>query len=223
MTNADYTTERLYQEFGSRLASAQPDGTYAWLAQTLQSLPATQRAVHAALIAFTGKLEAIAWLEDNVASPVTDAWGIGAALLGTPWPRISSWLAAGGARRLMALDAIFACRSPAPNMSPLHQIAAPVLPEAPTPAELEASLAAALAAAPTPRIQSSVAAIRRCSAEILAIRSRNVAAADLPKLFLNPEDFTGAARILERHAEISGGIRESVEQAIHEHKTQTRH
>lgn len=217
------TADQLFQDFRSRLASDEPEKAFAWIAQALLGLPPAQRAANASLIAYTGRLEAIAWLEGNVASPVTDAWGVAAALLGTPWPRIQSWLMAAGARRLMALDALLAYRSPAPNMSPLHQIVAPVLPEAPTLGELETRLARVLVEAPTPRIEGSVASIRAHAAQIVSIRSRNVAVVDLPRLFLDPQGFQGATPILQRHAEISAGIRESVEQVIRDHESRTRH
>ncbi len=218
-----YTSGSLHEEFASRLASDEPESVFSWVSQVLESLPPAQRANGVILVAYTGSPSGLSWLENNVASPVKDAWGIAAALLGATWPRIESWLSDSGAKKLMALDALLACRRAVPSMAPLHQIAAPTLQGAPTPKNLDACLSKVLATTPTPRVEAAVASIRKHSEEILAIRNRSVAVSDMPKLYLNPLKFPGAASILEKHEIVARGIRESVAEVLSEHITQTRH
>jgi hypothetical protein len=126
----------------------------------LTSVLATQstslRSSNSYRVAYTGCLEAIDWLEGNVASPVTNDWGSGAALLGTPWPRLVSWLRADGPQRLMSLDALISYRAPAPNMSALAEIASPVLPEPSTPSEFQIVLGDILRSQTTPRVRKAV-------------------------------------------------------------------
>jgi hypothetical protein len=223
MTTEELSPAALLEEFETRLSTDEPTAVLLWLVSALESLTPVQRSANATLVAYTGRPEAIAWLENHVASPVKDSWGVAAALLGVPWPRIKSWLMTPGAKRLMGLDALYAVRSPAPNMAPLHQIASPVLVDAPSMDELEDCLSKVMESSPTPRIESMTAAIRKCSADILAIRSRNVPVTDMPKLYFSPHDFPGAVRVLADHAEIAAGIRKSVEDVLREHETRTRH
>lgn len=146
----------LHEPLSQYLREAGPRVTFTWLVSVLRSQSSALRASNSYLVAYTGCPEAIDWLEVNVASPVTTHWGQGAALLGTPWPRIKAWLASGGPKQMMALDTLIAYRAPAPNMAPLAQVASPVLPEAPELNEYQASLNAVAAEASTPRIRQSV-------------------------------------------------------------------
>jgi len=172
------------------------------------------RSSNSFLVAYTGCPGAIDWLEATVASPVTTHWGEGAALLGTPWPRIQNWLAAGEALRLMALDTLVAYRAPAPNMAPLAQIAAPVMPDAPTHGELGQALATALNEQPTPRVRKTVETILAHATEILTRKDRRVSVSDLPRLFLQPDFFPNAAEILSRHETVVSGMRQSVQDVL---------
>src|SRR3546814_19407369 len=90
-------------------------------------------------------------------------------------------------------------------MSPLHQIVAPVMPGAPNPEELESALASTLASKDTPRIRSVVSGIQKYRSEILAPRRRQVSVENLGKLYMDPEQFSGAAPILQKHEEIRSG------------------
>jgi hypothetical protein len=178
----------------------------------LATQSASLRSSNSYLVAYTGCPEAIEWLEATVASPVTTHWGQGAALLGAPWPRIKGWLAAGGAQQLMALDTLLAYRAPSPNMAPLAQIAAPVLPNAPTLSEFQATLTAVLNEQSTLRIRKTVESVLGYGTEILMRENRGVLAADLPLLFLQPELFQNASGILSRHDEIFSGVRQSIQE-----------
>ena len=159
---------------------------------------------------------ALAWLTTILAthSPVAGQWGVAAALLDTPWPQIVDWLHRGGPHRLMALDTLLAYRKPAVNMSPLEQIAAPVLPQAPARAELDAALAVCLAASATPRIRAAVSAITQHADDILRGGPRGVAVADLPRLYLEPAPFKDASAILERHETVVGGMRQNLQNLL---------
>jgi hypothetical protein len=95
-------------------------------------------------------------------------------------------------------------------MAPLEQIAAPILPDPPTAQLFETTLAALLEDGGTTRIRKAVQNLLSRKAEILGRQKRNVAVADLPKLFLHPESFAGAQAILEGHAEVVSGMRESL-------------
>ncbi|MBE3028259.1 hypothetical protein [Janthinobacterium sp. GW458P] len=114
----------------------------------------------------------------------------------------------------MALDTLLAYRKPAVNMSPLEQIAAPVLPQAPARAELDAALAACLAASSTPRIQAAIGSINKHVDEILRGGPRGVAVADLPRLYLDPAPFKDAPAILEQHASVVGGMRQNLQNLL---------
>ena len=200
--------------FAQQLSSHPPDGALAWLTAVLATQAPALRSANAILLAYTGNPAAIAWIDANVGSPVAGQWGMAAALLGTPWPRIAGWLRQGGAHRLMALDALLAYRMPAVNMSPLEQIAAPVLPQAPARAELDATLAACLAASTTPRIEAAVTAIRSQAGDILRGGPRGVAVADLPRLYLDPAPFKDAPAILQRHETVAGGMRQNLQNLL---------
>jgi hypothetical protein len=223
MDKQTHPSGSLHEEFASRLASDDSESVFTWISRVLESLPSVQRASSVILVAYTGSPSGLSWLENNVASPVKDAWGIAAALLGAPWPRIESWLSDSDAKKLMALDTLRAYRVPEQSMAPLHQIAAPTLQEAPTLTTLDTCLSKTLATLHTPRVEAAVASIRQHSTEILGIRTRNVAVADMPNLYLNPLKFQGAASILEKHENVASGIRESVAGALREHLTRTRH
>ncbi|PHV14535.1 hypothetical protein CSQ90_23120 [Janthinobacterium sp. BJB303] len=197
-----------------QLSRQPPDGALAWLSAILATQAPMLRSSNAILLAYTGNPAAIAWLEANVGSPVAGQWGVAAALLGTPWPQIVDWLQRGSAHRLMALDTLLAYRKPAVNMSPLEQIAAPVLPQAPARAELDAALAACLAASSTPRIQAAIGSINKHVDEILRGGPRGVAVADLPRLYLDPAPFKDAPAILEQHASVVGGMRQNLQNLL---------
>ncbi|MGK5035121.1 hypothetical protein [Janthinobacterium sp. LB3P118] len=200
--------------FVQQLSMQPPDGALAWLTCVLATQAPALRSSNAILLAYTGNPAAIDWIDANIGSPVAGAWGVAAALLGTPWPHIVGWLQRGGPHRLMALDTLRAYRKPAVNMSPLEQIAAPVLPQAPTKTELEQALAACLAASATPRIQAAVNAIAEHADEILRGGPRGVAVADLPRLYLDPEPFKDAPAILAQHETVVGGMRENLLKGI---------
>ena len=204
----------LSDPFAQQLSQRPPDGALAWLTAILATQAPALRSSNAILLAYTGNPAALDWLETNAGSPVAGQWGVAAALLGTPWPRILDWLQRGGPHRLMALDALLAYRKPAVNMSPLEQIAAPVLPQAPACAELDAALAACLAAQSTPRIQAAVAAITQHAGDILRGGPRGVAVADLPRLYLDPTPFKEASAILERHEKVADGMRQNLQNLL---------
>lgn len=200
--------------FSQQLASQPGDGALAWLTAILATQAPALRSSNAILLAYTGNPAALDWIDVNVGSPVAGQWGVAAALLGTPWPQIVDWLQRGGAHRLMALDTLLAYRKPAVNMSPLEQIAAPVLPQAPARADLDAALAACLAASATPRIQAAVNSINMHVDDILRGGPRGVAVADLPRLYLDPAPFQDASAILEQHATVVGGMRENLQNLL---------
>jgi len=200
--------------FAQQFSNDPPDGALAWLTAILATQAPALRSSNAILLAYTGNPAAIDWIDANIGSPVAGAWGVAAALLGTPWPRILDWLQRGGAHRLMALDTLRAYRKPAVNMSPLEQIAAPVLPQAPARAELDAALAACLAVSATPRIQAAVSTITQHADDILRGGPRGVAVADLPRLYLDPAPFKNAPAILEQHESVMGGMRENLQNLL---------
>ena len=204
----------LSDPFAQQLSQQPPDGALTWLTAVLTTQAPALRSSNATLLAYTGNPAALAWIDANVGSPVTGAWGVAAALLDTPWPRIVDWLQRGGPHRLMALDALYAYRKPAVNMSPLEQIAAPVLPQAPARAELDAALAACLAASSTPRIQTAVNSIQQHADDILRGGPRGVAVADLPRLYLDPAPFKDASAILERHETVVAGMRQNLQNLL---------
>ncbi|QYG08340.1 hypothetical protein [Janthinobacterium sp. PAMC25594] len=200
--------------FAQQLSNDPPDGALAWLTCVLVTQAPALRSSNAILLAYTGNPAALDWIDANIGSPVAGQWGVAAALLGTPWPRILDWLQRGGVHRLMALDTLCAYRKPAVNMSPLEQIAAPVLPQAPARAALGAALAACLAASSTPRIQAAIHSINKHVDEILRGGPRGVAVADLPRLYLDPAPFKDASAILEQHEAVVGGMRENLQNLL---------
>jgi len=204
----------LHEPFAKELATNGPHVALSWLTGVLASQSPSLRSSNSFLVAYTGCPEAIEWLEANVASPVSPHWGQGAALLGTPWPRIKDWLAVGGARQLMAFDTLIAYRAPGPNMAPLAQIAAPVLPEAPTQKELETTLASILGAPHSPRIRKDIENILAKTTEILGRKDRRVSVQDLPRLYLQPELFPSAPEILDRNDAVVSGMRQSVQNLL---------
>lgn len=210
--NAD--SRALHEPLSQHLRENGPRIALAWLLSVLESQPPALRSSNSDLLAYTGCPEAIDWLEANVASPVTTHWGQGAALLGTPWPRIKNWLAAGGPLRIMALDTLIAYRAPAQNMAPLAQIAAPVLPEAPALSEYRATLDAVVVEASTPRIRRSAESALAYGDEIISRKNRAVAVADLPLLFLHPEQFTNASDILGQQESVISDVRKSIQDML---------
>ncbi|PHV22117.1 hypothetical protein CSQ92_03280 [Janthinobacterium sp. BJB446] len=215
MSEQQFADSRALSEpFTQQLSQQQPDGALAWLTAILATQAPALRSSNATLLAYTGNPAALAWIETNVGSPVAGQWGVAAALLGTPWPRIAGWLGQGGPHRLMALDTLLAYRKPAVNMSPLEQIAAPVLPQAPARADLDAALAACLAASATPRIQAAVNSIQQHADDILRGGPRGVAVADLPRLYLDPAPFKDAPAILAQHKTVVGGMRENLQNLL---------
>ncbi len=212
LRNAD--SRALHEPLSQYLREGGPHATFAWLVSVLESQSPALRASNSYLVAYTGRPEAIDWLEVNVASPVTTHWGQGAALLGTPWPRIKAWLALGGPKQMMALDALISYRAPAPNMAPLAQIASPVLPEAPEPSEYQASLNSVAAEANTPRIRKAVESALAYASEILSRKNRAVAVTDLPMLFLQPEQFANAPEIIGQHNAVISGVRKSIQDML---------
>lgn len=114
----------------------------------------------------------------------------------------------------MALDALIAYRAPAPNMAPLAQIAAPVLPETPGVSEYETTLMSILEGQSTPRIRKAVECTLALSNEILTRKERGVPVADLPMLFLQPDLFPGASEVLGRHSAVTAGMRQSVQNML---------
>ncbi|MGK5005197.1 hypothetical protein [Janthinobacterium sp. LB2P70] len=206
----------LSEPFAQQLSQQPPDGALTWLTAILATQAPALRSPNAILLAYTGNPDAIAWIDANVGSPVAGQWGVAAALLGTPWPRILEWLRRGGPHRLMALDTLYAYRMPAANMSPLERIAAPVLSQAPPHAELEQAIGTCLAEAPTPRIQASVSAITSHAGDILRGGPRGVAVADLPRLYLDPEPFKDAPAILAQHETVVSSMRENLRNLLKE-------
>lgn len=209
-----FDSRDLSAPFAEQLISNPADGALAWLTSVLAIQSPALRAANVILLAYTGNPAAIDWIESNVGSPVSSQWGVAAALLGTPWPRLAGWLQRGGPHRLMALDALLACRKPAVNMSPLQQIAAPVLPQQPSRAEFAKALNACLSINSTPRIESSVASLIRLADEILRDEARGVAVADLPRLYLDPEPFRNAPGILTQHNKVLEGMRENLQNVL---------
>ena len=212
LRNAD--SRALHEPLSQHLRESSPRAALAWLVGVLASQSPALRSSNSHLVAYTGCPDAIDWLEVNVASPVTTHWGQGAALLGTPWPRIKAWLASGGAQQMMALDTLVAYRAPAQNMAPLAQIASPALPEAPEMSEYLATLNAVVAEASTPRIRKSAESAFAYAAEILSRRRRAVAVVDLPLLFLQPEQFANASEILGQHEAVVSGVRKSIQDML---------
>ncbi|UQV44535.1 hypothetical protein KIV45_22390 [Janthinobacterium lividum] len=204
----------LHAPFAQQLSHQPPDGALAWLIAILAAQAPALRSSNAILLAYTGTPAALDWIDANVGSPVAGQRGVAAALLDTPWPRILDWLQRGGPHRLMALDTLHAYRKPAVNMSPLEQIAAPVLPQAPSRAALDAALAACLAASATPRIQAAVNSINRHADDILRGGPRGVPVADLPRLYLDPAPFQDASSILERYETVVGGMRQNLQNLL---------
>ncbi len=212
LLNAD--SRALHGPFATILATQTPDDAFRWIVDVLTAQGSNLRSSNSHLVAYTGSDLALDWFESAVASPVSNHWGSGAALLGASWPRISAWLTSGGPQMLMALDALIAYRNPAPNMAPLAQIAAPVLLDAPSLSKFEQAVLSILETNSTPRIKSSVESVMKYSDEILRGGHRGVAVFDLPKLFLTPDKFLNAQPILNQHDSAVSGFRNSIKALI---------
>lgn len=212
LLNAD--SRALRGPFATILASQTPDDAFTWIIDVLAAQGGNLRSSNSHLVAYTGSDLALDWFASSVASPVSNHWGSGAALLGASWPCISAWLKSGGPQMLMALDTLIAYRKPALNMAPLAQIAAPVLPDPPSLSQFEQELLRILNVSSTPRIKSAVESAMKYSGEILRGGSRGVAVPDLPKLFINPEEFLNAQPILNQHETVVSGFRNSIKALI---------
>ena len=206
----------LHEPFVRCLVENGPHATFKWLTKVLATQSPSLRSSNSFLVAYTGCLEGIGWLEASAASPVTEHWGNAAALLGTPWPRVLRWLHADGSRRLMALDALIACRAPAPNMAPLAQIAAPVLTEPPSQSEFQTVMENILRSQTSPRVRKAVESILALADEILTRRERGVAVADLPRLYVEPAIFPGADSILALHDEVLSHMRTKMQNLLNQ-------
>ncbi len=210
--NAD--SRALHEPLSQHLREGTPRAALAWLVGVLAAQPPALRSSNSYLVAYTGCPEAIDWIEINAASPVTTHWGQGAALLGAPWPRIKTWLVAGGAQQLVALDALIAYHAPAQNMAPLAQIAAPALPEAPELNEYQATLNSVITETCSPRTRKSAESALAYADEILSRNKRGVAVADLPLLFLQPEQFANVSDILGQHEAVISGMHQSIQNML---------
>lgn len=206
----------LVQPMCDRLLTIGPRATFEWLAALLATQSPGLRSSNAHLVAYTGRLEALDWLEGAVDSPVTENWGNAAALLGATWPKIMEWFRHGGARQLMALDALLAYRAPSPNMAPLAQIAAPALRDPPPLAELVLALDAVVRERDTPRTRRAASTIIERASEILSPRERAVPVAELPRLFVEPETFPGARAVLMRHEVVTAAASKFVRDVLGE-------
>ncbi len=206
--------ELLHERFAEQLERNGPPATLLWLQNELAALTPGDRSMVCKLIAYTGCPEGIDWFETNAGSPVTSGWGTAAALLDVSWARIRTWLTGDGWHPLIALDALLAYRAPAPNMAPFEQIAAPALSDPPSRDELDDVLDSVLRARKTARIRQSIDAVRAHADEILSRRPRGVAVADLPRLFLAPDEFRGAGPIIEEQAKITSNLRESLRELL---------
>lgn len=208
LLNAD--SRALHGPFATILATRTPDDAFRWIVEVLATQSNNLRSSNSHLVAYTGSDLALDWFESTVGPPVSNHWGSGAALLGASWPRIAVWLKSGGPKMLMALDTLIAYRKPAPNMSPLAQIAAPVLPDAPSLADFEQAVLSSLELSGTPRTKNAVETAIKYSSEILRGGNRGVVICDLPNLYLNPDNFMGASRILDQHDSVVSGIRSAI-------------
>lgn len=192
-----------------------PSHTFEWLTSLLFAQRPSLRSSNVQLLAYTGHPDAIDWLEKNIGSPVTTHWGEAAALLGADWDRIGKWLHGEKPHILMALDALYACRPPAPNMSALAQIAAPHLPNPPSKRELESELNSVLQANPNPRMRFTIEGIMEHIDELVRENGvRGVEVVDMPRLFVAPEQFPGAKGILSQHLSVIGKMREVINNLV---------
>ncbi len=212
--NAD--RRALHEPFAERLATIGREATLKWLVGVLDGQRPALRASNASLVAYTGCADALEWLVLRVDEPVVAGWGYAAALLGASWPQVETWIRCGGPHLLMGLDTLIAYRRPRPNMAPLAQIAAPVLPEQPTQQQFELLLKEAKGSDSSPRVRRTVSGALSDASEILEPRQRGVAVADLPRLYLQPESFKAAGEVLERHDAVVRGVRTSIEQFMNE-------
>ena len=212
LTNAD--SRHIVEPMANMLKECGPQLTLQWLTELLEKQRSSLRSSNSHLVAYTGCAEAMEWLENNVISPVSTHWGEAAALLGVSWELILSWLQSERTKQLMALDAIYACRLPAPNMAPLAQIVAPVLINAPTKQEFESVLNETVAKAGTARIRQTVGRIMTYTSEILVPRKRVVQIFDLPELFIDPESFPNAKTILGHHDAVMSNVKKSMQEIV---------
>lgn len=161
------SSDELWPLLADTLSRKGRAATFDALTAVLEGQAPAPRARNCTLVALTGDPRVLDWLERNIGSPVTRAWGEAAALAGIRWPQVKRWLERGAAHRLAALDALLGYRAPAPNMSPICRKAAPVLQQPPGADEIRAELQKAAREQPTPRVTGTVAAIEGCMAEIL--------------------------------------------------------
>ena len=192
------------------------EATFTWLAELLSMQRPSLRSSNASLIAYTGHKDAIAWLENNVVSRVSTNWGEAVALLGADWNQIKGWLQSEKPKQLMALDALYAYRLPAPNMSGFAQIAAPSLENAPSEQELIFVLEETLSSGGNPRMRQTIERIMKYTPQIVEVRERGVKVSDLPKLYVDPESFENGKNILDQHEAIISNMRSSLRSLIEE-------
>lgn len=192
--------------------------TFNWLINILIQQSPALRSSNSKLLAYTGCSEAIDWIENNIESPLSTHWGEGAALLGVPWSKVKEWLGSDKNKKIMALDTLYTYRLPAQNMAPLTQIIAPVLEGAPSLEEFELTLDLLLEQGANPRMHQMVEAIKNHALEILTPRERGVLVRDLPKLFLDPEDFHGSKTVLVRHKNVLSSMRETLNNIVNNFK-----
>ena len=214
LTEAD--SRQLAEPMEKMLIERGAEATFTWLTELLSMQRPSLRSSNANLIAYTGHRDAIAWLENNVASPVTTQWGEAAALLGADWNKIKGWLQSERPKQLMALDTLYAYRLPAPNMSAFAQIAAPALENAPSEKELKFVLEATLSSGGNPRMRQTIERMMNYIHQIVEVRKRGVKISDLPRLYVDPESFENAKRILDQHEAVVSNMRSSLNSLIEE-------
>jgi hypothetical protein len=100
--------------------------------------------------------EALDWIEANIFSPVTDAWGYLAAGSEFDWPRATNWLDHGRLLSLVALDALAAIIRP---QTPLLHAYAPRLRQPPDFDTLKSVLEAYVERDNAPRVKMMTAFI----------------------------------------------------------------
>jgi hypothetical protein len=103
--------------------------------------------------------EAIAWIEQNIFPPVTDAWGTVAAASRFDWPTAERWLASGRPLSLVALDALAAIIHP--QRLPAAREPRARLHDPPDAHTLEAALTAYAQRDPVPRVESITRFLRQ--------------------------------------------------------------
>lgn len=96
---------------------------------------------------------ALRWIEAHYSEPFTDQWGYLAAKSAFDWPTAKAWLAGGRPLSLVAIDALVTIAFP---RSLVQERLAMTLAASPGEHELRASLEAAMAADPVPRVRQRI-------------------------------------------------------------------